>query len=215
MSTASAKKDKLRRAAVLVTITVVVLALLAWGVSGLLDGKSKRPPKPPKITLLTPPPPPPPPEKKPEPPKEQKEIKVEQPLPKQAPLPQDQPELKMEGPAGDGPSAFAAGTVTSDDVSRIGKGMFNPFSNYANSLKGELQRYFGKNKTLRRRHYAIEVQIWVADSGEIKRYELVGSTGDSDMDSAIRQAMASLPGFKQTPPPSMPQPIRLRIVAAG
>jgi protein TonB len=200
------------------TLFVVVLVLVGWGVWTLLDGHSKRPPKPPKITLLEPPPPPPPPpkfEKKPDPPKEQKEIK-EPPKPKEAP-PQPSPELKMEGPAGDGPSAFAAGKVTSDDVSKIGtgNGMFNPFNNYANLIKGELQRYFSKNSELRRRHYTVEVHVWVAGGGEIKRFELIGSTGDSDTDGAIQQSMSTLKGFKQTPPANMPQPIRLRIVTAG
>jgi protein TonB len=207
-----------RQIITLAIITLVVLALLGWGLSALLGGKSKPPPKPPKITLLAPslPPPPPPQEKKPDPPKEQKEIKVEQPVPKPAP-PQPSPELKMDGPAGNGPSAFAAGKITSDDVSKIGmgKGMFNPFNNYANLLKGELQRRFGKNNALRRKHYTIEVRVWVAGGGELKRFELVGSTGDSDTDEAIQQAMSSLPGFNQMPPANMPQPIRLRIVTAG
>jgi periplasmic protein TonB len=218
MSEASTKKGGMRRIAVLAIITLAALALLGWGVSALLGGKSKPPPKAPKITLLAPPPPPPPPkeEKKPDPPKEQKEIKVEQPLPKPAP-PQPSPELKMDGPAGNGSSAFAAGQITNEDLSKAGSGngMFNPFSNYANLLKGDLQRYLGKNSALRRRAYTIEVHVWVASGGKLKRFELVGSTGDSDMDGAIQQAMSSLTGFKQMPPPNMPQPIRLRIVAAG
>lgn len=209
----------MRRIAVLATIALLALALLGWGVWTVLKGNSKSPPKPPKITLLAPPPPPPPPpkeEKKPDPPKEQKEIKVEQPVPKPAP-PQPSPELKMDGPTGNGPSAFAAGNITSDDVSKVGagNGMFNPFNNYASLIKGELQRYFSKNTELRRRHYTVEVHVWLAGDGGIKRFELIGSTGDSDTDGAIHLAMSSLPGFKQPPPPNMPQPIKLRIVAAG
>jgi periplasmic protein TonB len=215
-----ARPGRGRKIAVIGTAILVVLALLAWGLSGLLGGKAKKPPTPPKITLLAPPPPPPKFEKKPDPPKEQKEIKIEQPVPKPTP-PQPSPELKMDGPAGNGPSAFAAGQITNDDLSKIGtgngerNGMFNPFNNYANLLKGELQRYFSKNNALRRRHYTVEVRVWVAGGGEIKRFELIGSTGDSDTDEAIQQAMSSLSGFNQTPPANMPQPIRLRIVTAG
>lgn len=208
-----------RRQVVVLTLILVAMALVGWGVWSALQGTSKRPPKPPKITLLAPPPPPPPPpkvEKKPDPPKEQKEVKVEQPVPKPTP-PQPTPELKMDGPAGDGPSAFAAGKITSDDVSKIGvgTGMFNPFNNYASLLKGELQRYFAKNNALRRRRYSIEVHVWVAEGGEIKRFELVGSSGDGDTDGAIHQALLALPAFNQKPPPNMPQPIRLRILTAG
>ena len=119
----------------------------------------------------------------------------------------------MEGPAGDGPSAFAAGNVTNEDVSKLG--MFNPFSNYANLLKGNLHRHFNRNAELRRRRYTVELSIWVAGGGEIQRFELIGSTGDGDMDAAIKKAMSSLASFKQSPPANMPQPIRLRIVTAG
>lgn len=222
MATAQNRPEGRRKVLLLAGGAVGFLVLAGVGVWSLMGSSDKPPPKPPKLTLISPPPPPPPPpkeEKKPDPPKEQKEIKVEQPQPKpEAPAPS--PELKMEGAAGDGPSAFASGKVTSDDVSNLGKGdgkgggsgMFDPFNNYANALKGELQRYLRKNKELRQRQYTVEVVLWVSGSGELKRSELEGSTGDNELDAAIRQAMAGLPGFGQKPPADMPQPIRLRIM---
>lgn len=225
MAQVEAKAKSRRQIAGLLIAGLVVLGLMAWGVSALMGGKSKPQKTPPKISLVAPPPPPPPPpkiEKKPEPPKEQKELKVEQPIPKPAP-PQAAPELKMEGAAGDGPSAFGAGKVTSDDLSKLGKGtgspektgMFNPFNNYANTLKGELQRYLRKNNELRRRRYAVEVHVWVSASGELQRFELLGGTGDADTDEAIQQAMKALSGFGSAPPAQMPQPIRLKIVSGS
>ncbi|MBL8490133.1 MAG: hypothetical protein JNM82_05075, partial [Rhodocyclaceae bacterium] len=106
---------------------IVLASLLAIGVyfaAKAFMQTSGAPKRPPKISLLPdkPPPPPPPPkiEKKPEAPKEQKEVKVEQQAPKDAPPPD--PTLKMEGAAGEGPSMFAAGRVTSDDLSKLGAG---------------------------------------------------------------------------------------------
>lgn len=228
MSEQADKKGSGKKIALIGTIVVLALAMLAYGVSGLLGSKSGLKKKAPKITLLTPalppPPPPPPPkyEKKPEPPKEQKEMKVDQPAEKKVDQ-QPSPELKMDGPAGDGPSSFAAGNITSEDLSKLGTGkaggektgMFNPFTNYASMTKGELQRYLGKNNSLRRRHYSVEVQVWVDAAGLLKRFELIGSSKDSDTDEAIRTALAALPSFSQPPPASMPQPIRLRIVTSG
>jgi protein TonB len=217
------KSERGRKIAVMGGVALVILALLAWGIFKLLNNKSDKPPKAPKITLMAPPPPPPPPpkfEKKPEP-KEQKEVKVEQAKPKEAP-PQPSPDLKMDGPAGDGPSAFAAGKITNDDLSKVGTGgngnkggMFNPFNNYANLLKGDLQRYLKKNNTLRQRRYTVEVHVWVTAGGELKKFEVVGSTGDSNTDDAIQQALSSLTKFDQPPPANMPQPIRLRVVTAS
>lgn len=219
MDIAPLKKASHRQTAILVVGIVLFLALAGGGLWALLGAMGKKPPRPPRITLLSPPPPPPPPkiEKKPEPPREQKEIKVEKPAPKQD-TPPPSPELKMEGPAGDGPSAFAAGKITNDDLSKLGKGgeaggLFSPFNSYANLVKGELQRYLRKNEDLRKRRYSVEAHVWVNGGGKLKRFELVGSTGDSDTDEAIKQAMSSLPGFDEAPPPNMPQPIRLRISA--
>jgi periplasmic protein TonB len=212
----------------LVAGALLLVALLAWGVSSLMHGKSKGVHKAPKISLMptTPPPPPPPPkeEKRPEPPKDQKEIKVDQPAPPKdaAPAPPSQ-ELKMDGPAGDGPSAFSAGKITSDDISNLGKGgaapvasgMFNPFNNYATAIKGDLQRFLARNKDLRQRAYRVDVQLWVGRDGVLSRHELLGSSGDTEVDELIRQSLSTLGNFSQLPPDSMPQPIRLRLVIGG
>ncbi len=207
---------------------LLLVALMGWGVSGLFSGKSKGTHKAPKISLMptTPPPPPPPPkeEKRPEPPKDQKEIKVDQPAPpKDAPPAPPSQELKMDGPAGDGPSAFSAGKITSDDISNIGKGgagpvasgMFNPFNNYATGIKGELQRFLARNKDLRQRAYRVDVQLWVGRDGALSRYELMGSSGDTEVDELIRQSLSTLGNFTLMPPEHMPQPIRLRLITGG
>lgn len=198
--------------------TMLVLSLVL-GLAGC--DRQTETKKPPKISLLPdkPPPPPPPPkeEKKPEPPKEEKkEVKIEQAEKKNEP-PAD-PALKMEGAAGDAPSAFASGHVTSEDLSKLGTGtgggsLINPFNVYAGSVKSELQRFLNRRAELKRRQYKIEVRVWVGEDGRIKSFELQGSTNDSDTDDAIRNALAALPAFSEPPPPKMPQPIRLRVVA--
>lgn len=227
MARPSASGTNRRTILVVGLVVAAALVLAGWGIAKLVGGKSSEPKSPPKITLVAPPPPPPPPpkfEKKPDPPKEQKEMKVERPVQKQE-APPPSPQLKMEGAAGDGPSAFGGGKVTNEDLSKIGSGgngtggggngLFNPFKNYSNLLKGEVQRYLSGNPALRRRQYTIELRVWVAANGALSRYELVGSTDDGDTDDAIRRAMAGLSGFKDLPPPNMPQPIRLRVVTTG
>lgn len=218
------KKSGGKKLAMMVTVVLVIFALLGWGLKSLLSGKSGQKPKAPKISLVAPPPPPPPPppkfeKKPPEPPKDQKEIKIDQPQAKVEPVAAD-PQLKMEGAAGDGPGMFAKGTVSSEDLSKLGNGtgkagLFNPFSNYANLLKGEVQRYLSKNNLLRKRQYRTEVRVWINPDGSVKRSELVGDTGDVETDEELRKALATLPGFLDLPPANMPQPIRLRLVSSG
>lgn len=201
-----------------------MLAIIGFGLKSLMGGSGSAPPKPPKISLLpnTPPPPPPPPkeEKRPEPPKENKEVREQPPEPKLTPP----PEAVMSGPKGDAPSDFKAGNVTKEDYSgKIGtgdkggggRGLANPFNLYASTIKNELQRVLSRRTELKRRQYRVEVNVWVGDDGSIKRSELIGTTSDADTDAAIRSALASIPAFSESPPPRMPQPIRLRIVTAG
>ncbi len=196
---------------------IVLVAIIGFGLKSLMGDGHSGPRKPPKISLIpsTPPPPPPKEEKKPEP-KEQKEVKVEQPQEQKDIAPPD-PALKMEGQAGDGPSAFAAGKVTSEDLSKLGGGggLLNPFNTYASAIKGELQRQLSRRSELKRRQYRIEIRVWVNESGRMKHFELLGTTNDSDTDEAIRSVLTALPTFSEPPPLNMPQPIRLRIVASG
>ena len=94
-------------------------------------------------------------------------------------------------------------------------GMFNPFDNYANQTKGEVQRYLARNNSLRERRYRIAVKVWVTPEGRVQRAELVGSSGDGDTDDAISESLKSFAGFSSPPPPNMPQPIHLRIVTGA
>ena len=197
----------------LAALAIIVYTILALMGSG---GGHKSPPK---ITLIpsTPPPPPPPKEEKRPEPKEQKEDKVQAPQ-EQKIAPPDNPTLKMEGAAGDGPSAFSAGHVTSDDLSRLGNGggnLVNPVNTYASTIKNELQRQLARNSELKRSLYKIEVRIWVGDDGRIRNFELIGTTSDADMDETIRQVLGHFAAFSAPPPPKMPQPIRLRLSSSG
>jgi len=211
---------------------LLLLALIGGAVHYFMNLKGgSGPKKPPKISLIptTPPPPPPPPkeEKRPEPPKEQKEVKMEQVEQKNEPPPDQS--LKMEGAAGDGPSMFGGGKVTNEDMGKIGEPgkiggtgpvtargpLVDPFNAYATSLKGELQRVLARRSELKKRRYGIEIHVWVGEDGRMARFEMLGTTQDDEMDNAIRSALASVPSFSEAPPPKMPQPVRLRIVAGG
>lgn len=194
----------------------VMLALLAAGaylLHDMLGSKGGKPKRPPKISLLPDKPPPPPPpkeEKKPEPP-ERKEVKVETP---QEPQPQAQNEpLKMEGAAGDGPSPFAAGTVTRENDFNTGARL--SFAFYTNHLQRYLQEELAKNKRLRATDYRVMVRVWLARDGGVQRVELAGSSGDAEVDAAVRSALGAIAAVKEPPPENMPQPVKLRISNRG
>ncbi len=211
-------------------IVVATLAAMLWAAYFVMGmGKKETPKKAPRITLLTPaapPPPPPPPkfEKKPDPPKEQKEMQVAQPVPKQE-VATPSPDLKMEGQAGNGPSAFGTGAVTSEDLSKVGNGKSGGAGevskrdtfqekNYENLAKGEVSRYL-RNATKSRRQgnmrYTADLLIWTSATGAIERFKLLNNSSDSEADELIREVMTGLTSLSMGPPASMEQPIKLRV----
>lgn len=204
---------------------VLVLALVAGGLLvRSMMGKGGDGPKRQtvKIAVLpdTPPPPPPPPkeEKKPEPkPEENKPQPQEQ---KPVETPPEPQQLKMEGAAGDGPSAFSAGNVSSEyKGGAIGTGSGGgsvgdrlAASSYGNVVKREIDTYLQRQAPLKRAgDYAVPIMIWVRADGSLERFKLVGSTGNSETDQLIQEAMSRFPGFRNPPPSNLPQPISLKM----
>ncbi|MDC8771017.1 TonB C-terminal domain-containing protein [Roseateles albus] len=210
----------------------VALAFLAvvgagiWAVKGLKSNEAPKQ-KVAKISILpdSPPPPPPPPKpelKKPEPPKDEPKqvMRDEQIKQAEAPKPANEP-LKMEGAAGDGPSAFAAGSVGKDysggtPASGPAGGGATPADRaqerfYANSakqlLRDELERRLKSDAAQLTATFA----IWLERDGSIQRYELTPS-GDNGNDTAMRLALDETSRqFKLPPPPALTQPMRFRL----
>jgi hypothetical protein len=196
-----------------------------WGVSHLKTDAPRR--QVAKISLLpdTPPPPPPPKEeKKPEPPKEEPKqvVREEQLKQAEAPKPANEP-IKMEGAAGDGPSAFAAGSVNRDYAGGTpGTGASGPAGTaadraqerfYANNarqlLQGEIERHLKADADT----LTATFSIWLAGDGAIQRFELSPSGNDAN-DAALRTALdETRRQFKMPPPPALAlaQPLRFRL----
>lgn len=175
-----------------------------------------------KIAVLpdTPPPPPPKPEKPPEP-KPQDNTPQPQDQPKLAEAPPEAQQLKMEGAAGDGPSAFSAGSVSSDykgGAIGSGNGASGPsagdrakFNFYAKSaqqvLRAELDRTLARDVI----RLGARLQIWIDASGRIDRYEIAGLS-DAAAQSQVRAAMQDISkGFRLVPPAGLPQPLEMRL----
>lgn len=176
-----------------------------------------------KIAVLpdTPPPPPPPKPEKPPEPKPQDNTPQPQDQPKLAEAPPEPQQLKMEGAAGDGPSAFSAGSVSSDykgGAVGAGNGASAPsagdrakFNFYAKSaqqvLRAELDRTLARDVI----RLGARLQIWIDASGRIDRYE-IGGLSDAAAQNQVRAAMQDISkGFRLVPPAGLPQPLEMRL----
>lgn len=199
-------------------VMVVVMAMAGWLVFKSMGEGGKGPKRQTvKIAVLpdTPPPPPPPPkeEKKPEP--DQREDKPQpQEQPKVQEAPPEAQQLKMDGPAGDGPSAFAAGQVANEykggAVGTGGGGVDRmKFALFTNRLTRHIQSSLAKDPDLRF-DFRVNVRVWLDAQGRFERVSLAQSTGDVPNDKALESALMRLAPIDAIPG-DLPQPMLLRI----
>lgn len=198
------------RRAGMAALVIAMVAGLVYLVKGLAGDARKPARQVARITILpdTPPPPPPPPKEPPkEQPKEQpKEVNIQQPKPVEAP-PQQAEQLKMEGAAGDGPSAFGAGAVREDykgqtlgqggGVSGLGRA---EFSLYLARLQRLLQEELARKGELKRVDYRVPASVRLGANGRVESVHIDGSTGQTEIDELLRSELLRL--LQSEPPPS-------------
>jgi outer membrane biosynthesis protein TonB len=172
-----------------------------------------------RVALLPDSPPPPPPpkvERKEEPKPEQRpQPQEKQPRPETPPTPAP---LKMEGAAGNGPSAFAAGAVTKDyqggppviggtgGETGVDRAQQRLYANAVRqALHDEMERQLGPDAP----DVETQVALWIGTDGRISRWELQGPRArDVDLDQTLQRCAQAL----QFPPPqTVPQPMRFRV----
>ncbi|MBC7666041.1 MAG: TonB C-terminal domain-containing protein [Caulobacter sp.] len=209
-----------------VLIVIVVVALVAGLVvfiRGMLGGSSAPHRQTARISILpdTPPPPPPPrDERKPEPPKDEpRQAMREEPVKQEAPKPADAP-IKMEGPAGDGPSVFSGGNVKNDYnggapvIGGNGAGTGPDRAQerlYATSVRQLLHDEIEKHLPSDNGEVLATFSVWIDPDGTIRRFELV-PTGVAARDAALRTAFDQTARLLHLPTHGgLPQPMRFRL----
>ena len=201
---------------------VAVMALIWWGFSQIKFETKSPKRQMVKITLPDAPPPPPPKveEKKPEPKQEDK------PQPQMESKPMDTPEkpaesLKMEGAAGNGPSAFSAGSVNQDynggkvvsgGTTTGGNGLDRAkYQFYVNSAKQALKDALERQLQTDEKRITVTFSLWIAADGRVSRFELT-PTGNDRADTDVRTAFdKATQDLKLPAPADTPQPLRLRM----
>lgn len=203
-------------------LAIVLLVAAGLWLKGLSAQPQERERQIARIAILpdTPPPPPPPPPEKPPEPKEPPKAVPQAEAPKAVDVPKaaDEP-LKMEGPAGDGPSAFQSGAVTQDfqggptaatapAAPAAARGQQRLYAmNARQQLRDALERHYSGDAT----QLVADLRLWVAADGALQRLE-VEPTGDPTNDRALRMALdLTLQSLRLSPPPAMEQPLRFRL----
>ena len=164
-----------------------------------------------QISLIKPaePPPPPPPEEKP--PEVKEEVKLDEPPPPQqqaeAPPPGANLGLDADG-KGNGDSFGLVGNKGGRELTIGGNG--SRFGGYLGGLQKNIRDELARNEKLRKGEYKAEVAIWIGRNGSVERFELLGTSGEPEVDAAMKKVLGSIRQFDE-PPSDMPQPVKLRI----
>ena len=204
-------------------VVAAVLGYFVWKWANDMAGIKREPPQVNAIIPLPPPPPPPPEPEKPPEPEEPKEEEVVEPEPEPEPTPLEEPKPADETPPTPVDSTTEAMQMDSDgqagsDAFNIaagsGKGMGGSGSGragnatYSQYLGYALQKILRDDERTRMLSYRVRVNLWMTDMGEITRVELVGSSGDAEVDQAVLSALRAVPRLEERPPPSLPMPVR-------
>ncbi len=203
----------------------VILALLAWGVKTVIAGAGKTTkPRAQVIAVLRQQPPPPPPKPTVKPPETKKE-EVKLPEPKPEPKAADDPppaqNLGLDAAGnGAGDSFGLEGRKGGRDITTIGEvgngaGGRAKFAFFANLVQVHLQEELSRNQKLRGADYKAMIRIWFGADGKVDRAELMGSTGNTDIDRTLTTALAEISPLSSAPPSDLPQPLKVRLTSRG
>lgn len=163
--------------------------------SGGDSGHREAPPAPIRIQLPPPPPTPPPPPPPQAPPPEQKmieQVPVEAEEAKPEPAPAEEAPAIGTNVSGNGPAdGFGLGRAGGEGRGggRIGggsRGAASKWGWYAGKVQNRIGQALKNHPRVRSAEMDLTVRVWSDSGGKISRVQLVGSTGDTGLDGALR-----------------------------
>lgn len=178
------------------------------------------------VNVVPPPPPPPPPPPEQQPPPEQEmieqpkmaepeireEAKADEPD-EAAPDTNDAPPDNPLGPGSDLPVGPGASQFAAGPGGGGGGGGGSRWGWYASIVQQQIESALRSNAKTRNVVMRVQIRLWADGTGRVTRIQLVSSTGDPEVDAAIRnEALAGLT-LREPPPRDMPMPMVARITA--
>jgi protein TonB len=196
-------------------IGILLLLGFIWFVQKMMGAQTGKTTRQVQIVQVIRPPPPPPPDQPPPPPPE----KTQEPLPKDepepapdnTPAPADQP-LGVDADASAGGDAFglAARRGGNDLVGGTGGA---PFAWYTNRITDAIRDRLASVACAKSAKGSLTIHLLMDPDGHFKQVELATTTGNSQVDKCIDEALVSMPRMNDPLPPGMPEQVNIRIVS--
>ena len=201
------------RAPLIVTVLTIVGIWTAARALSKADGRGVKKDNMTMVQLHLPPapPPPPPPPPRPETMKEEKMIENE----KEEDAPPDPTpvvDTAIKGP-GPAPIPIASGNRGFFGNRNSGQSIKARWYAYGGQVQTRIADALRNNPRTRNAKLGIDVRIWPDLNGRITRAQLVSSTGDTAVDTAIKNDVLTGLQLNEPPPQGMPMPIVLRVTA--
>ncbi|MDB5716500.1 MAG: Outer rane transport energization protein TonB [Sphingomonadales bacterium] len=213
---------------------LAVVGVMVGGVWFMLGSSDDTPP--PKqlreltvVNIVLPPPPPPPPPPMIEQPKVIDQPKmVEQELPEDQPVekPVDEPVKDAKNQEPPGPLALDAKATGPGDLFNLGSKVGgSPYGGrgggsggsrwgwYASIVQVQIEAALRSNEKTKNAVMQLQVRLWADSTGRISRVELVSSSGNAEVDAAIRNEVLGRLTLREPPPNDMPMPMVTRVTA--
>jgi protein TonB len=208
-------KRKLRLPRLMSVFGVAAVALLTavavYAIKSFLGDTAPAQKKVVQVTLIQPPPPPP---KIEQPPPEMKqEVKIDEPQE----TPDEPPDAPDDAPVGDALGLDADGTGSGDAFGLIGKKGGRGFLEggaaawYKGIVQQELKELlYDKIEQLKAARYSVRLKINLDPEGNFRLIALEGSTGDPQVDAALKRVLAQ-GRLREKPPENLAGLMRVQI----
>ena len=80
-------------------------------------------------------------------------------------------------------------------------------------MQAQIEAALRANSKTRNAIMQVQVRLWADASGRVNRIQLVSSTGDAELDAAIRNDVLGSIVLREPPPKDMPMPMVTRVTA--
>jgi hypothetical protein len=113
------------------------------------------------------------------------------------------PDMGLRAGGGNGGSRKQSGFTR-----RVGK-----WDRFAVTVQNTIAETLRRNAGVRSAAFSLKVRVWADANGRITRAQLMGSSGTSTVDQAIKDQVLVGLQLPEPPPADMPMPINMRISA--
>lgn len=191
-----------------VGLLLLVSVVIVFAIKDFLDTPKKNKKMVQMISIVAPPPPPPPKLEKPPEPKMEEKVEIDEPKEAEPDMP-DQLADDLP-PAGDMLGLDADGAAGGDAFGLMarkgGRGLLAGLSaqsernQYGSRMKSYFEECLYENETVRTDGYEVKIKVRLDGKGKIIQHELLGTSGDTAIDSALNNSIDKCRQLPEVPP---------------